>query len=262
VVDFDKYQQMVWAANMATSVGLVWLLVTRKNYKSYPVFTFYISLNFILGLLLIPVYLRARFLSTDYFRYAWQMLATASLARALAVAEVCRRVLFRFTGIWELAKRLLLLCAAIVLAYSVLAGRSDWKRIRVSADRSLELCIATVIVVLLLLTRYYNIPTVAADRWLAIGFCLYCCIQAINDTIADRYFIQYQTIWSFSGVVAFFASLTLWSWGLRKPRAVMAMEESLLSQQTYQEINPQINMRLRLLNENLAKFWRGKDNRR
>jgi hypothetical protein len=247
---------MMWAAITAAVVFVLLLVAVREAYRVYPAFTFYIFVNLAQAILLFVVYLRWGYHSRVSWFFAWGTQAVTVCARALASAEICRHVLSRYPGIWALAKRLLLLCAGLVLLYSGLAARHKWQLALPSAERGLELSIATVIVVLFLFARHYDVRTERADRLLAIGFCLQSCFRTLNDTIADRYLFGYAQLWSFLGMLAFFASLFLWSWALREPQTEPAAKEELLPLGVYQSITPQINLRLRLLNEQLGQFWK------
>jgi hypothetical protein len=247
---------MIWAASTAAVVFILVLLAMLKNYRAYPAFTFYIFVNLAQAILLFIIYLRWGYHSRVAWFFGWGTQAVVVCARALAVAEICRHVLARYPGIWALAKRMLLMCAGLVLLYSGLAARHQWQLALPSAERGLELSIATVIVALFLFARYYHVRTERTDRLLAIGFCLYSCFRTLNDTIADRYLFDYAQLWSFLGMLAFFASLVLWSWALRKPRTAIAAQENLLPLGAYQSLTPQINLRLRSLNDQLYKIWK------
>jgi hypothetical protein len=256
IAGIAHFQQVMWAVNTAAGAVLLLLLGVRKNYRAYPAFTFYIFVNLALGILLFMAYRRWGFSSTASWLSAWGLQAVAVCARALAVFELCKHMLSRYAGIWALAQRILLVCAGLVLLYSSLAARYQWELALSSADRGLELSIASVIVVLFLFARYYGVRVEGIDRSLAIGFCLYACFSALNDTILERYLYRYATLWSLLHVLSFFASLFLWSWALRKSRTETAAQESLLPLGVYQSVTPQVNMRLRLLNDQLYKIWK------
>jgi hypothetical protein len=247
---------MMWAVNTATSVILLVLLADRKNYRAYPSFTFYIFVNLVLGTSLYIIYSRWGFSSRTSWLLGWGTQVVVACARALAVVEVCRHFLSRYPGVWALARRILLACAGLALLYSSLAARHQWVLVLPSADRALELSIAAVIVVLFLFARHYDVQIEPTDRSLAIGLCLYSCFRALNDTVLERYLYGYATFWSLLGMLAFFASLSLWSWGLRKSRAEEATKESLLPLGVYQSLAPQINLRLQSLNDQLCKIWK------
>lgn len=246
---------MMWAVNAAASVFLLVLLAMRKNYRVYPAFAFYILANLAVGLSLFIIYRRWGFSSTASWLFAWVIQALVVCARALAVVEVCRHLLSRYQGIWAFAKRVLLACAGLVLLYSGLAARHQWRLALLSADRGLELSIAAVIVILFLFVRFYEVQPERTDRSLAIGFCLYSCFRALNDTILERYLYGYTTLWSLLGMLAFFTGLCVWSWALRKSRTEVAAKQGLLPLAVYHAFAPQINLRLQLLNDQLGKIW-------
>src|SRR5260370_32455724 len=245
---------MMWAVNTATGVILLLLLAVRKNYRVYPAFTVYIFVNVAVATSLFFIYRLWGFSSTASWRFAWVTQAVTVCTRALAVAEICRHFLSRYPGIWALARRILLVCAGLVLLYSGLAARHQWELVLPSADRGLELSIAAVIVTLFLFTRYYDLRPGHTDRSLAIGLCLYSCFRALNDTILERYLYGYYTLWNLLEMLAFFASLSVWSWALRKSHTETTPDEKLLPQGVYQSFTPQINLRLRSLNEHLSRI--------
>jgi len=67
---------------------------------------------------------------------------------------------------------------------------------------------------------------------------------------------SYVTLWNFLGMLAFLASMLLWTWALRKPQTEGSPKETLLPSGVYQTLAPQFNVRLRLLNEQLVQFWK------
>ena len=112
-----------------------------------------------------------------------------------------------------------------------------------------------MIVGLLFFARDYDVPVRPADRALALGFGLYSCFRALNDTILESFFYPYRPLWNLLEMCAFFASLIVWVWALREAQTENASEEALLPAGIYQEMAPEINDRLRLLNDQLSRFW-------
>lgn len=250
------FQQALWALNSTGEVVLLTLLVGRKNYRSYPAFSLYLLVDLTMGATAFFVYRLWGFDSATAYRIAWGTHGIVLFARALAVAEVCRHLLSRYRGVWALAWRILLLCAALVLCYSILAARHDWRLALLTADRGLGLSIATVIVVLLLFARYYDVKVKPVVRSLAIGFCLYSCFVVLNNTVLERWLHEFSAFWNLLGMLAFLASLSIWTWALRHPQTEAQPKEILLPSSIYQAIAPEINLRLRLFNEQLRRFWK------
>lgn len=254
--EFAQFQQVLWGVNSAVGVVLLVLIVVRKNYRPYPAFSFYVLLNLALGVLALLMYRRWGISTMATMRIAWGMQAAVVCARAVAVAEVCRHVLARYRGIWALAWRVLLACAVLVLVYSSVAARHIWGLAVLAGDRGLELSIAAVVVGILFFARYYDVPVNATDRSLAVGFCLYSCFGVLNNTILERYLHNYGELWNVLGMLAFLASLLTWTWALRSSQTEEVSEETLLPFGVYQSVGPQINLRLRSLNERLSQFWK------
>jgi hypothetical protein len=255
MIKLAQVQDMVWAANVSLGLILSILLIVGKNYRVYPAFSSYILVNLIQALLL---FLGSHRWGLTPFAL-WQMGSLTEsivlIARALAVAEICRRVLSRYRGVWALASRALFLLAGLVFIYSILLARHDWSLVFQSAHRAMELSIASIIVTLLLFVRHYDVESSRSDRSLAIGFCLYSCFAVLNNTLLERWLDDYSALWNLLGMFAFFASLSLWTWALRKPLSQVATKEILLPRGVYQSLTPEINLRLRLLNEQLSRFW-------
>ncbi len=256
MADMSYLQQILWAVSAAIETTLVAILVVRKNYRSYPVFSLYLLVDLTMGTTVLFVYHFWDFHSATAYRIAWGAQGIVLLARALAVAEVCRHLLSRYRGVWALAWRILLLSAGLVLGYSILAARHGWSLALLTADRGLELSIATVIVVLLLFARYYEVKVEPVVRSLAIGFCLYSCSAVLNNTVLERWLHDYSAFWNLVVMLAFLASLFIWTFALRRSQSEAEPEEILLPNGIYQAVAPEINLRLRLFNEQLSRFWK------
>jgi hypothetical protein len=185
----------------------------------------------------------------------WGMRVVAIGARALAVAELCNHLLARYRGIWGLAWRVLFAFAASGLIHASIAAEYQWKLALVRAERGLELAIATVIVGVFVFVQYYGVEAKPADRSLMMGFCLYSCFNVINSTFLERFLDNYVTLWNFLGMLAYLGSLLVWTWALLKTQTEDVAEAALLPAGIYQILTPQINDRLRSLNDQLSHFW-------
>ncbi len=256
MVKLQELQQILWVVNIAAGVFLFILVVGCRNYRAFPAFTLYLLTNSALNVCLFLAYQRWGFISPIFWWSDWGMQVVVICARSLAVAELCRHLLARYRGIWGLVWRVLLACAASTLIYSCIAAEYQWKLALIRAERGLELAIAAVIVAVFVFVRYYDVETNPTDRSLAVGFCLYSCFNALDDTGLEYYLYRYIELWNILVMLAFLASQLLWTWSLRKPQTETAAEEALLPAVVYQTVAPQINIRLRLLNEQLSQFWK------
>jgi hypothetical protein len=249
------FEGILWGLMVFLNGGLLVLLLYRKNYRVFPVFFVYVLFNFLQCFVLFASYRIWGFNSPVCNRIGWSTQGFVVAARALAVAQICQRVLARYRGIWALARRLLIATAVVVLLYSWAVARGRWQFAVLNADRGMELAIASVIVILFLFARYYGVAVEPAARALAIGFFLYSCFIVLNDTILEGWKYGYSTLFHLLDTLAFLASLLVWSWGLRQRQPETTFEPEMLSDGIYRAFAPKINDRLRALNDHLGQLW-------
>jgi hypothetical protein len=256
MADLGLITEWIWAGTAVVQVLLLCLLLARKNVSSYPAFSAYIFMTLAQSGLLFVAIKRWGFSSTVAWSVGWATQGVVLGARAFAVAELCRHVLGRFLGIWVLSRWILLASGAAVLLYALTAADHQWRLVLNTAELGLELATAAVIVMLLLFARYYDVAVGPPLRLLALGLCLYSCVSALNDAILERWLNRYVSLWNECGMAVFLACLLLWSWAFRKsaPKAVAAPLFS--SGSAYLSLIPEVNLRLRSLNEQLIEFWR------
>jgi len=248
-------QLAVWVVNTLAGVLLLLLVVGRRNDRIIPAFTLYLLTNTALNVWAFLTYKEWGYLSGRYWWFAWGMQIVAISARALAVGEYCRRLLARYRGIWNLAWRILLMCAGGLLIYSCVAAKYQWELGLIRAQRGLELAIAAVIVGALVFVRYYRVEASTADLCIGAGFCSYSCFSVLNNTIFERYLDRYATQWTTVQMLMYSVSLLLWCWALRRKLPEKAREVELLPEGVYRALTPQINIRLEALNESLKRLW-------
>jgi hypothetical protein len=236
-------------------ITLVLLLIARRDYREFPAFFSYISADLLQACIMLVIYLKYGFLSKPFYWVGWGTQAVVLTARGLAVVEICRHLLGRYRGVWELIWRVLFAVAFAVVLYASLTARHEWFMFVPNFRRSIELAIATGIVGLFLFARYYEIVPEPLLRSLAIGFFLISCFWVLNATVLERLVQRYIPLWTFLNVLATFASLLVWTWAFRQPR-VAVVERPLLTGEPYRTISPEVNLRLRHLNEQLSRFWK------
>jgi hypothetical protein len=261
MVNLATAQQVCWDLSILLRVLLLYLVLLRRSVRSIPFFTSYLAINIAKALLVRLAYRVWGFSSEVSFGIAWGSEAIVICARALAVAETCRLLLSPYRGVWSLAWRLLLSCASLALLYSFLVSQHRWDLAILGANRGLELTIAVVVVVLLVFLRQYQVVAEPPLRALAVGFCLYSCFAVLNYTILERWLGAYEYIWNFFGVLSYLACTLVWTWALRKSFPRPVLNPALLPGSVYRQLSPEINLRLRLLNDHLTHFWRAEEPR-
>ena len=248
-------ERFLWALTMLFATVLAAMVLWRKNYKAYPFFFVYILTLLAQNLVFALSYRLWGFGSVIGYKIAWGTQIVVIMARALAVVEICRRILAKYPGIWALGQRIFLAMAFLVLVYSWAVGGHSWQVAALSLDRGLELAMATSILALFLFIRYYDVGIEPADRLLSIGFFLFSCVLVLNDTIMERWLTPYSALWNLVGTASFLVSLVLWNWALRRTQPRTTMEPELLPENLYSSLTPEINARLKALSGRLGHFW-------
>jgi hypothetical protein len=247
--------RLIWGVTAFLDGGLLVVLLYRKNYRVFPAFFIYVLFDFLQCFILFASYRMWGFKSSLSSQVGWGTQGVVMIARAIAVAQICQQVLAKYRGVWALAKRLLILTAVVVLLYSWAIARGGWQFAVLNGHRGIELAIASVIVVLLLFSRYYGIFVVPPVRVLTIGFFLYSSFYVLNDTVLERWLHDYSNGWNLLGTSAFLASVLVWIWGLREQQSATTLEPKLLPKGIYNAVAPELNDRLRALNDHLEQFW-------
>jgi hypothetical protein len=248
-------ERVLWIVTVFSKAGLVALLLYRRNHSVFPFFFIYAFLNFLQSIAIFESYRVWGFGSEAAMGVAWGTQGLVTLARAVAVAEICHRMLAKFRGIWGLGWRLLLAAATCISFYAWAVSRGSWQFAILNLDRGLELAMATAIVVLFLFVRYYEAGVEPAARTIAMGFFLYSCFRVVNDTFLEGWLQRYVPQWNVYGTLGFLASMALWGWAFRRTQPEETFEPALLSEDLYRTMAPEINAGLRALNEQLSHFW-------
>lgn len=257
-----NFERLLWGISFFLNVALVFLVLYRRNQRVYPFFCIYAISAVFQNILLYESYRIWGFYSQASVRVAWSTQALVTMARGLAVTEVCYRVLACYRGIWQLALRLLLAAAALVSLYSWAASRGSWQFAILSLDRALELLMASVIALLFVFVRSYEVPMEPTARELGIGLFLYSSFRVLNDTMWGRWLDHYTVFWGLLGTLTFLASLLLWTWALRLSLHRTTAAPELLPESYYRSLSPVINARLKALEEQLDHFWQAEEKKR
>jgi hypothetical protein len=256
MAEITTFEWVLWGLSIVLKWGLLGIFFVRKHYRIFPFFFAYVLLTAVQSPVLFASYRTWGFQSKISGSIAWGTQGMVIAARGLAVAEICRRIMGVYRGIWSLASRLLLAIAGLVLVYSWAVARPHWQAAVLNCDRGLELAIAAVLMMVFLFARHYEIEVEQTVRFLALGLFLYSCFSVVNNTVLEKLLWDYAPLWNLIRTLAFVASLLLWSWTLREQQAETAPGPAMLPAGAYSSLAPELNLRLRTLNEHLAKFWR------
>ncbi len=107
-----------------------------------------------------------------------------------------------------------------------------------------------------LISRYYQIRIEHAPRVIAFGLCFYSLIQVLNNSFMAEWLAHYVPWWNGTRLASFQVALAIWLLALRRPLPSPAPAPALLPQEVYDELSPQMNYRLRVLNQRLLEILR------
>ena len=253
--------QWVWAFIVAAQLVLLYLLISRGNFRRLQYFTFFIALNICqAGLLFFLIYTHPATWTRTFRNLAWASQAVILLAQAFATTEVLRLVLGRYQAIWRLAWKLILTTSLLVLIFVIAMNRGDVKWALMKADRGYNFIFATALVACLLMFRYYQISILPIYKTLLAGFCFLSCVEILINTILKSIFYagfrNYESVWQIVTIGSFAVAQVAWGIVLRKPLPVEDTSITRLPPDVYGRLSPEINLGLRQLDERLGKFWK------
>jgi hypothetical protein len=252
----ETIQNAAWALSLLAQCTLLILLFSNRNYRLYPYFTAYNLANLVQAACVMFSYRVWGHLAMASYEIYWSTQGLVLLAKALALSELSKKFLGYYRGIWALAWRFLAACALVILTYSILVANWRWQIAVLVADRGLELAIAGVVVFLFLFSRYYKVSVSSPDRSLAAGFCLYTCTVVLSNTLIERFLHRYSAWWNIPLLLLFCVSVLIWIRALRAPVLHTTEQPALVDAALYWQLSPQINLRLRGINDQLLAIWK------
>jgi len=255
MADPQNLRNVIWLAVSVVEVLFLVYLLLKRVYRSHPFFFLY-ALSLVIQTVAVAfVYRRWGSTSPEYQYVAWFSQGLIVGMRWLAVAEIARKILAKYVGVWRLANFVLFVLGLIVLTYALVLSDLRLYAIVMSADRGVEMCVAVFVVGMFAFAYYYRLPILDLERQLAIGFGLYSCVWVVNDTIYLAWRQWLGPIWDFILTIAFLASVALWFVAFRTPLPTTASApEPEISPEIYARLSEEVNSRLLTLNTRLNRL--------
>jgi hypothetical protein len=255
------YVEVLWACSALVQLVALILLFAKGSFRKLPFFTVYVAVNLCQAAFLVVVYSVWGSNSATVKILAWYSECVTLLAQALATTEILKVTLRPYQGIWGLVWRALAFTSALVVLIVALVTRGTWVAAKwFELNRGYHLTFAAAVIVCLLLVRYYSIQVPAAYKMILGGFCLYSCteilIHTVLQSVVKTAFYAYEPIWQSSTMLSFIVVLFIWVAALWKPLPIEARQAAPPSDSIYQRLSPEINERLRELNEKLLRLWK------
>ena len=251
--------KVLWGCALALQLVVFAIMIGKRQYKEFPTIFSYILISLLQSPALYLVYSVKGYGSWPAYWTAWISQCIVVIFRWAAVCELCYAILGQFRGIWGLAWRVLAVFAALALLTALFLGGHDFERLISTLDLGLQFSIATVIVVLFLFARYYQVEVETSLRSIGIAFCLYSCFRSLNDTVLQTLWRNYAGTWTVIDEVTYVATLTLIGSAVYVLRPQTERKIVLLPQTAYAQFTPQVNDRLRVLNERLGQLLSSKE---
>ena len=154
--------------------------------------------------------------------------------------------------------------AVLVTGVMVLAmvASNDVMELRIlHANRAASLALSCMTVAILLFARYYFVRVSAPTRSLAVGFFLYSCFSALNDTVLETLLQKFAPLWNFLDTTSFIGCVLIWCWAVRRTVPEPAAKPEMIPPGTYNELSLEMNRRLALINDRLSDFSKGRARR-
>ena len=253
--------QYIWASSILVQLSVLLLLFVVGNFRKIPFFSAYITLNLFQAGFLLILGVIPGLSSAAYLDMAWASEGVTLVAQALATTEILRLTLKPYPGIWGLGWRLLAATSSFVVLIVVLFSHARTVEEKLfQLNRGYHLTFASAVIACLFLIRHYSIQVPGAFKLILGGFCLNSCVEVLIYTFIQILFHKgysvHQVAWQIVSMVSFLAALILWVVALRKPFPVDDREAASPTDAGYQRLSPEINERLRELNEKLLRLWK------
>jgi hypothetical protein len=258
---FPLHVLVLWACSALAQLIVFILLVSKGSFRKTPVFTVYIALNLCQVAYLVTLYSIPKLSDGTVREFAWYSECVTLAAQALATTEILKITLRPYQGIWGLVWRSLTVTSTFVVALVALTTRGDWANAKwFELNRGYHLTFAATVIACLLVVRYYSIQVPSAYKMILGGFCFYSCseilLSNIVQTLLKTQYAAFQPIWQSLTMLPFIGVVTLWAVALRKPLPVDNRQAPTAPDSVYSRLSPEINERLREINEKLLRLWK------
>jgi hypothetical protein len=246
-----------WAIGVVLDVTVAALAIRHRLYRNLPWFTAYLATLASLEIVAYVIGVKIGYTSRVYFYSFWMSQSVFIAMRGIVVVELCRRILGPYVGVWRLCRLILAgVYGTLLIVAGVMAYRSESSTLTTfitTTERGLELAIVGTLVFAILFTRYYRIAMENVTALVTGGLILYSGIQVINTELFRAILGSYFGVYSEIRTDSFIAAMLIWLVAAWKPVAV-AERPRLLGAEVYSAVMPEMNLKLRQLNNRLTEI--------
>ena len=239
----------------AVETGILTLALVRRVWRRLPFFIFYLGLLVMVDWTRWVVWTQNGVASSIYSWTFWLTQPMLILARAGALADICRAALRAYTGVWQVARMLLAGTAAAMLlvAAARTAGTLGIISYCIFVERELEIAIVVIVVLLLTVCRYYGVRLQRPLGAFAFGLAFYSSVVVINSSVSLGRLSLPWAVFSDVRILAFNVALLAWTLALRFPLPESEVP-ALQTAPEFEEASFAVDQRMRELNKTLLQL--------
>lgn len=182
----NQIELFQYGLTVALEVFLCLFVFARRTSRFLPYFSLYACVLLIGTIALGITYERFGFRSTTSYYAYWTTALLNAVTRGLAIVELCRYGLRAYRGIWNLTWRLLSVLAVFFVVHAGIDAWGQPNRLAIyglTLERDLDVAAIALLTVLLIVRGYYGIALDPLQWSISLGFCLFCAIDIMNNSI-------------------------------------------------------------------------------
>jgi hypothetical protein len=249
--------QVLTAVSTTGEFIVLALALLRGLWRQLPGFTAYLVLVLAADAVRWATRLHAGDASRAYAWTYWITQAVLVMARATAVADICRAALGYYRGVWQLARWLLALSACALLGAAAVrtTGSARISSYVIFVERELEFAIVAVFLLLLLVMRYYAVAVDPPLGGLIFGLVFYSTVVIFSTSVLTGPLTMPWSVYSSLRITAFVGALGCWGYALRRP-LLEIKRPALSSPAEFEQASGAVDQRMRELNARLLQLMK------
>jgi hypothetical protein len=207
---------IVFVLGLVLEVSLIWRLMVGRLWRQYPYFFSYVAF-FVAQTL--ALFLILRIAPREYASWYWGTGILNLLTRFLVIGEVFRQA---FPGGSPLRRVVAGGFLAVVLVVGTGLTGMLWgieaygksHSLYLALQRSFGFAQAVLILVVLIVARYYQVQ-LGRNAWgIAVAFGMYCSLDTANCAFMDLFLHSFFPYWQLLGPLSLVAMLGMWTWAV------------------------------------------------
>jgi hypothetical protein len=210
-------QAALWILAAALELVLAGILFFKQWYRRIPFFSAYIGLVFLSEVFIYGMYRIAGYRSTVAVYGFWTAQLVILLARAAAIGELAWNASRPYQGFRAIVRRACVFVGCLLVLRAVLLSVPVASRLPnfvLALQSGLELTAAALLLLMLVLSRRYDVSWSRAEYWIAIGLLLYSAVLVADNAFSTYSSLPRFTDWNLVRTVSFDVALLVWIFGV------------------------------------------------